>query len=136
VDETKPTARIPSVLNKAATKQFILDQVKKIRVGWNCTRVAGVALEFYETHLETLIRGLPLTDVDLSPFGDRPEGDTLLVRSVVRHRVIEMARRKLTWIKAVLKIDERVLNYIETKLRGRIYADVQSHPSIGQTFKP
>ena len=31
MDETKPTARIPSVLNKAATKQFILDQVNQER---------------------------------------------------------------------------------------------------------
>jgi hypothetical protein len=135
-DETKPATRVSSVLNKAVTKQFILDAAKKLKPAWNCTRVAGEALDFYETHLETLIRGVPMVDLDLAPFGEPPEGSTLLVRSTVKHRVIEMARRKLTWVKFVLKIDDRVLYYIEAKLRARIKADVQSHPSIGQTFKP
>jgi hypothetical protein len=134
VDKTKPTARIPSVLNKAATKQFILDQVKKIRVGWNCTRVAGEALDFYESHLESLIRGVPIVDLALPV--EEPEGDSLLVRSTVKHKVIEMARRRLTWIKCALKVDERILYYIESKLRAKIKGDVSSHPSIGQTFKP
>ncbi len=45
-----------SLLNRAATRQYILTLARDLRPGWRCTRVSAEAIERIEVRLRELIR--------------------------------------------------------------------------------
>ena len=45
-----------SIINRAATKKFILEQVKVVRPGWDCQRVSAKALDEIEAFLRNKIK--------------------------------------------------------------------------------
>ena len=45
-----------SILNKKNTKQYILEQAKIVRQGWDCSRVSASALLHLELKLQRYIR--------------------------------------------------------------------------------
>lgn len=45
-----------SIINKVATKKYILEQVKVVRPGWECERVSTQALNQIEAFVKNKIR--------------------------------------------------------------------------------
>lgn len=45
-----------SIVNRAALKRFIIDQIKANRPGWNCERVSARALDQIEAFLRSKIK--------------------------------------------------------------------------------
>jgi len=44
-----------SIINKVATKKYILDKTKSLRPGWDCTRVSESFLNEAEAYLRAYI---------------------------------------------------------------------------------
>jgi hypothetical protein len=118
--------------NKAAIKRYILHKVKKVRPGWRCTRVSHEAIEFFEMKASQLVRYY-----NVPPKYQRQhlKEDDLLVHSTVRKKLLEAHRELNPWFK-VVDVSPAALDYIEVELEKAIISSLESHPSIGHTFKP
>ena len=122
-----------SLINRAAIKRLILDHAKEKRQGWNCTRVAGEALDNYEAIAGSLLREWTR---DPQEKQGRWDGRAkLLVWSTARTQISNMLARRFPWL-TVSRIDDWAIDYLEYRLARRIKSDVEGHRTKGSTFDP
>lgn len=130
-DRTRP----PLLLNRAATKRFILERIKATRPHWLCDRVSGEAYDFYEGFIGQEIRRMVHDPAKAGVSADELPGQSLLVRGTVRTRLLGGLHEAVRWAR-IVKIDQIALDSIEEDLRQRILADIRNHPTGCKTFKP
>ena len=121
-------ANVRKYTNQKAVKQFILEKVKKIRVGWDCTRVSRDALVSFELKAVQLVRSFDGLKTNRTPETE------LLVKSAVAKTLVDCHRVKYPCFK-VTAVSNDAIKCIEAELERHIISSVQSHPTLGHTFK-
>lgn len=123
-----------SVINRRATKEYVLQAAKEIRTGGTFTRVSKQFIDQLEYWVEAQLRSY-VTDLALvnpDPDKDRPDS-YLLTWSVCNRKLMELLKSRVNWVK-ITKIEPTVLLHLEYRLRSKIRSEISSLPSVGQTI--
>ena len=124
-----------ALLNHAALKRFILARVKAKRSYWDCQRVSGEAVTFYEGFMASRMRNLIRNAGTESTVPGEKDAMGLLVRSTVRRKLLELLQDTIRWAK-ITQIHDDALEHLEGELIEKIDKDINYHPTGVKTFKP
>ena len=124
-----------SLLNKAQTRTFILEMVKKKRPGWKCTRVASEALEDLEAFLPSVLREIAREQPEAGNGNGTCYSTSLLTKSEVKKRLLDLFGQRHPWFSCD-RVHDAAVDYVQHRLEKRILGMISRHPSgCGQTFK-
>jgi len=124
-----------ALLNHAALKRYILARATIKLPHWDCQRVSGEAITFYESFLASRLQHLVRNACTESTVPGDDDSTGLLIRSTVRRKLLELLQDTIRWAK-IVHVEDDALDHLEGELIEKIDKDLKFHPTGVKTFKP